>query len=119
MANGRFGPYVHVGKTYASLPNDVDPMTITQEEAVELIRAKREAEARRHLKRFPEEPELEILSGRFGPYICYKGSNYKIPKDIEPQDLTLEACLKLVEIQADKDKSQSKPKRGRYAKKRK
>ena len=79
VANGRFGPYVHVGKTYASLPNDVDPMTITQEEAVELIRAKREAEARRHLKRFPEEPELEILSGRFGPYICYKGSKYKIP----------------------------------------
>ena len=117
VANGRFGPYVHVGKTYASLPTAVDPMTLTQDEAVELIRALREAEARRHLKRFPEEPELEILSGRFGPYICYKGSNYKIPKDIEPQDLTLEACLKLVEIQADKDKSQSKPKRGRYAKK--
>jgi DNA topoisomerase-1 len=83
-------------------------MSITLEEAIELLLKKKEAEAQRHIKQFAEEPELEILNGRYGPYIAYKGSNYKIPKDIVPQDLSLQACLEIVKLQSDKE---SKPKR--------
>lgn len=99
---GRFGLYAHCNKLYVSLPKDTDPMLITLEEAIQLIKEKQQAEAERHIKRFEEEPELEILNGRYGPYIAYKGSNYKIPKDVIPADLTLASCLELVRIQEDK-----------------
>ena len=78
---GRFGPYIQNNGLYASLPKTMDPMTVTLEEAIELLQKKQEAEAQKHIKKFEEEPELEILNGRYGPYIAYKGSNYKIPKD--------------------------------------
>ena len=112
---GRFGPYIHYDKLYVSLPKEEDPLTITLETAIELIKAKEQAEAQKHLKKFDEEPELEILNGRYGPYIAYKGNNYRIPKDIVPQDLSLQACLDLVKLQ--EEKGSTKTKRGRYAKK--
>lgn len=96
---GRFGPYVVHNKVYVSLPKGADPMTITLEEAEELILDKRQKEAERHIKKFEEEPDLEILNGRYGPYIVYKGSNYKIPKDIVPQDLSLKSCMELIKLQ--------------------
>lgn len=99
---GRFGPYVHYNKLYVSLPKGADPMTITLEEAQELIQQKLSAEQQRHIKQFAEEPELEILNGRYGPYIAYKGINYKIPKDIVPADLSLPQCLELVRLQDEK-----------------
>ena len=77
-------------------------MKVTLEEAEQLILEKRAKEAERHIKKFDEEPELEILNGRYGPYIAYKGNNYKIPKDIVPQDLSLKSCLELVKIQDEK-----------------
>ena len=86
----------------------MDPMTVTLEEAIELLQKKQEAEAQKHIKKFEEEPELEILNGRYGPYIAYKGSNYKIPKDIIPQDLSLQACLEIVKLQSDKETGKSK-----------
>ena len=89
---GRFGPYVLHNKVYVSLPKTMDPMEITLEEAEQLILEKRTKEAERHIKKFAEEPELEILNGRYGPYIAYKGNNYKIPKDIVPQDTGRERC---------------------------
>ena len=76
--------------------------------AIELLQKKQEAEAQKHIKKFEEEPELEILNGRYGPYIAYKGSNYKTPKDIIPQDLNLQACLEIVKLQSDKDTGKSK-----------
>lgn len=79
---------------YTSLPKTIDPLEITLAEAIQLIQEKKDAEAQKHIKKFEEEPELEILNGRYGPYISYKGSNYKIPKDIIPQDLNLDACRK-------------------------
>ena len=104
---GRFGPYIQHNKVYVSLPKTLDPMKVTLEEAEQLILEKRAKEAERHIKKFDEEPELEILNGRYGPYIAYKGNNYKIPKDIIPQDLSLKSCLELVKIQDEKGPSTS------------
>ena len=83
-------------------------MEITLEEAEQLILEKRQKEAERHIKTFEEEPELEILNGRYGPYITYKGSNYKIPKDIVPQDLSLASCLELIKLQDEKGPATTK-----------
>ena len=112
---GRFGPYVLHNKVYVSLPKTMDPMEITLEEAEQLILEKRTKEAERHIKKFAEEPELEILNGRYGPYIAYKGNNYKIPKDIVPQDLSLHSCMELIRIQDEKGVT-SAPKK-KFAKK--
>lgn len=100
---GRFGPYIsHDGK-YVSIPKGVSPETITLEEASELIEEKRKSEKEKHLKKFDEEPEMEILNGRFGPYIYYKGANFKIPKTVaDPKQLTLEQCMDIIKQQAEK-----------------
>lgn len=100
VAIGRFGPYVkHDGK-FASIPKEISPTTITLEEAEEIIKAKRETESRKHIKSFDSEPELAVLNGRYGPYIAYKGSNYKIPKTIDdPAQLTVEQCMELIKTQ--------------------
>ena len=117
IGSGRFGPYVHHDGKYISLGKNYDPMTITLEEAIALIEDKRKQEAQRIIRTFAEEPELEILNGRYGPYIAYKGTNYKIPKDIEPQALNLEACMKLIKLQ--EEKAAISPKRGRATAKKK
>lgn len=113
-SSGRFGPYVSHNKKFASLPKGEDPLEITLERAIEVILAKRETEAKSHLKQFDEEPELEIRAGRFGPYISYKGANYKIPKDAVSRaaELTLEECRNI--IAADQQKPE-KPTRRRTA----
>ena len=96
---GRFGPYVQHDRKYVSIPKDEDPLAITLERGIELILAKRETDAKSHLLAFEEEPELEVLNGRYGPYIKYKGKNYKIPKDRAEHaaELTLEECRALIE----------------------
>ena len=95
---GRFGPYVLHDKKYTSIPKDEDPMAITLERAVELIEAKRKAEEERHIKKFDEDPELEILNGRYGPYIAYKGKNYRIPRDLHATaaELTYDQCIDFI-----------------------
>lgn len=98
-----------------SLPKTYDPLEVTLDEAIELILAKREAEAKKHIKKFDEDAEMEILNGRYGPYIAYKGSNYKIPKDVVPVDLNYQTCLEIIKLQSEK--AENAPKRGRYAKK--
>jgi DNA topoisomerase I len=92
---GRFGPYVLHDKKFVSIPKDVDPYTVPLEKAVELIQAKRIADANRIIKLFPEHPEIQILNGRFGPYIKAGKKNVKIPKDREPASLTLDECITL------------------------
>ena len=77
---GRFGPYVQLGKLFVSIPKGEDPMDITLERAAELIQEKRLKEEQSHLKQFDEDPDLEVRAGRWGPYIAYKGKNYKLPK---------------------------------------
>ena len=104
---GRFGAYVLHNEKFVSLPKDKDPMTISIEEAVDLIQEKRRAEAERHLKSFDEEPELEILNGRFGPYLVYKGENYRLPKALSERarDLTLDECMAVIKEQSAKTKT--------------
>ena len=95
---GRFGPYVQHQKKYVSLPKGTDPMTVTLEEAVELIEKQRKTEASAHLKSFEEDVDLEIMDGRFGPYLKYKGTNYKLAKSIkEPEKLTYTECMALID----------------------
>ena len=96
---GRFGPYVRHNNAFVSIPKGTDPMTLSLEEAVELIQAKREAAENKILKTFEEEPGLQILNGRYGPYIAYEKKNYKIPENIDPKDLNLQACFKVIELQ--------------------
>lgn len=102
-AIGRFGPFIRHDGKFVSIPKTLDPLTITLEEAIELIEQKRQSDEQRFLKKFEEEPELEILKGRFGPYIVYKGANYKIPKTVEnPAELSLDECKKIIEESAAK-----------------
>ena len=95
---GRFGPYIlHDGK-YTSLPKEMDPMAITLEETIDLIKQKRTQEQQRHIKTFEEDAKLEVLNGRYGPYIAYDGKNYRMPKTMHSRakDLTYEECMKIV-----------------------
>jgi len=108
---GRFGPYVLHNKKFVSIPKEEDPYLITKEKAIELIKAKREADANRTIKLFEENPDVQVLNGRFGPYIKVGKKNVKIPKDREPQDLTLEECLTLAENAPER--------KGRFFKKKK
>lgn len=95
---GRFGPYVLHNKKYVSLPKNEDPMTVTLETAIALIEEKRKAEEQRHLKKFDEDPKLEVLNGRYGPYIAYDGANYRIPRDLHEKaaELTYEQCMDII-----------------------
>ena len=99
--NGRFGPYVVCNKKYVSIPKDKDLMKLTLDEAIELIKAKRVADEQKHIKQFAEDPDMEILNGRFGPYIHYKDSNYHLPKTeaAHPETLTYEQCKAIVDKQ--------------------
>lgn len=108
VAIGRFGPYVkHAGK-FASIPSGMAPTEITLPEAIELINAKRKAEANRLIKTFEEDPSLQILNGRFGPYISFGKQNYKIPKTVDnASDLTLAQCREIIESQPAKAKKAS------------
>lgn len=102
-AVGRFGPFIRHDDKCVSIPKGTDPLTITAEEAIALIDEKRHKDEQRFLKKFGEEPELEILNGRFGPYIVYKKTNYKIPKTVaHPEELTLDECRKIISDAADK-----------------
>jgi DNA topoisomerase-1 len=99
---GRFGPYVLHDKKFVSIPKGEDPYTISGERSVELIKAKREADANKTIKAFPENPDIQVLNGRFGPYIKAGKKNVKIPKGKIPADLTLEECVTLAENAPEK-----------------
>ncbi len=106
---GRFGPYVLHDKKFVSIPKDDDPYTITGKRAIELIEAKRIADANRLIKSFPEDEEMQVLNGRFGPYIKAGKKNVKIPKGTEPQSLTYAECRALADATPEK--------RGRFGRK--
>ena len=96
-AIGRFGPFIRHDGKFVSIPKDKNPISITLDEAIELIQQKRAKDENRFIKKFEEDPELEILNGRYGPYIAYKGKNYRIPKTgYTPAEMTLDDCMKLI-----------------------
>ena len=95
---GRFGPYVLHNRKYVSIPKTIDPMCITLEEAINLIQEKRSTEQKRHIKTFEEDEKMELLNGRYGPYIAYDGKNYRIPKAKQEnvEELTFDECMTIV-----------------------
>lgn len=101
-AIGRFGPYIRHDGKFVSLPKEQDPLTISESEAIELILAKRESDANKFIKTFDEDPEVQVLNGRFGPYIKFGKKNVKIPKDKAPESLTYEECKELAEKAPEK-----------------
>ena len=111
-AIGRFGPYVRHDGSFVSLPKEIDPLSVTEEEAIQLIKDKREADAKKHIKTFDENPEIQLLNGRWGPYIKFGKNNYKIPKDKVAEDLTYAETIDIIENQPE-----PKKRGGRFAKK--
>ncbi|MBQ9170276.1 MAG: type I DNA topoisomerase [Bacteroidaceae bacterium] len=114
---GKFGPYVAHKGSYVSIPKGTDPMEVTFEQAVIMMHRKHQEEAERHLKTFEEDAELEVLNGRYGPYISYKGNNYRLPKNMHERakELTYEECMQIIEEQSDR--VASKPARRRFTRK--
>lgn len=105
VGKGKFGPYIRYENTYVSIPKTVDPLSVTLEEAEQMLKDKQEAEAKKVIKTFAENPDLQILNGRYGPYIAYQKKNYKIPENVEPADLNLDACFKVIELQKEKSET--------------
>ncbi len=103
-AIGRFGPYLRHDSKFYSLGKEYDPLTVDEETAIELIEAKRKADAEKLIKSWDENPEIQILNGRWGPYIKAGKKNVKIPKDRDPLELSLEDCLDLAEKTPEKKK---------------
>ena len=93
---GRFGPYIYHDSKYVSLPKEYEPMSVTLEESIALIEAKRKAEREKLIKTFEENEGLQILNGRYGPYITLDKANYKIPKDVEPKELSYDDCMAII-----------------------
>lgn len=94
---GRFGPYVRHASAFYSLKKEDDPMAITEARCIELIEAKRKADREKVILKFDENPSVQVLNGRWGPYITIDKNNYKIPKGTEPTTLTLADCLAIAE----------------------
>ena len=95
---GRFGPYILYDRKYTSVPKGTDPMSLTLDEAIGLIKEKQQEEKRKHLKVFVEDTKLEVLDGRYGPYLAYDGKNYRLPKSMHDKaaELTYEECMKVI-----------------------
>jgi DNA topoisomerase-1 len=111
VAVGRFGPYVKHNNLYFSLTKQDDPATISQERAVEIIELKRKLDKEKVIRTFPENENVQVLNGRFGPYIAISKTNYKIPKGTDPKSLNLEDCLKIAETQEKSGKKKTVPSR--------
>ena len=107
IGTGRYGNYVLYKKKFVSIPANIDPLAMTMEDAVELINDKKKTEAARHLRAFDEDPNLEVMNGRFGIYLAYKGNNYRLTKaqQEQAQTMTYEECMAIVKEQDEKPKS--------------
>jgi DNA topoisomerase-1 len=110
-AIGRFGPYIRHDGAFVSLAKELDPLSITEEEAIQLIKDKRETDAKKHIKSFDEDPEIQVLNGRWGPYIKKGKDNFKIPKDKEAESLTYAQTIEIIENQPEVKK------KGKFTKK--
>ena len=113
IGSGRFGPYIAHNKKYVSLPKEYDPMTVDLATATTLILEKRKAEEQRHIKTFEADSKLEILNGRYGPYIAYDGKNYRIPRDrhADAAQLTYDECMEIINNQPAAKKTTARKKK--------
>jgi len=107
---GRFGPYVRYGNKFVSIRGDDDPFTINLERALELVREKKKADAERTIQDFPDEG-IQVLKGRYGPYVTDKNKNAKVPKDREPASLTLDECKELLAAAPARGRGRKKAKK--------
>lgn len=105
---GRFGPYVKHDNKFVSLPKDKDPYSIDIDESILLIEDKRQKDKEKIIKIFEEDSELQVLNGRYGPYIAYKKKNFKISKTQKPEELTFEDCMKIINSETDKKPATTK-----------
>ncbi|MDK2977358.1 MAG: topoisomerase [Bacteroidales bacterium] len=105
---GRFGPYVRHDSKFYSLKKEDNPYKIELDRAIELIKEKREKEKAKLINDFPEDKDLQLLNGRWGPYISYKKKNYKIPKGEKAEELSYADCMKIIKEAGQKDKSKTK-----------
>lgn len=103
-AIGKFGPYIKHDNKFYSLPKGDDPLSVSDERAIEIIESKKKADSEKTIKIFADNEEVKVLNGRYGPYIVVGKKNVKIPKDKKPEELTLEECLALAEAQPDTPK---------------
>ncbi|RZA03068.1 MAG: type I DNA topoisomerase [Sphingobacteriaceae bacterium] len=108
VAIGRFGPYISHNSAFVSLPKEIDPLDVTEEQAIELIEAKRKKDAEKLIKAFDEDPTVKVLNGRWGPYIEFGKQNVKIPKDKDPNTLTFAECKALADADAKAPKKGGK-----------
>ena len=110
MGAGRFGPYILHNKKYVSLPKEDDPLTVTLGKAVALIEKKRLLEQQRHIKTFNGDNPIEVLNGRYGPYLTFGGKNYRLPKAMHARaaDLTLEECVEVIDAAEQKSEQKKK-----------
>ena len=115
-AIGRFGPFIKYNNMFVTIPKTLNPLTITIEESKQLIADKKEKEANRIIQTFPDDAKLQVLNGRFGAYIAYNGSNYKIPRSKVASELTYKECMEIVEKSPDKSSNKSKGKKTKKAK---
>ena len=113
---GRFGPYVRHNNKFVSIPKDVDPLEIKLDEAIMLIEEKEKKDKEKFIKTFEDHPDIEVLNGRYGPYIKFQKNNFKIPKGTDPKELTLEDCKKIIE-EGGKDKKPKGKKKAAETKK--
>jgi len=111
VSTGRFGPYIKHDNKFYSIKKEDDPLTISEARAIEIIEEKRKAERERVIKTFSQDKEMQLLNGRWGPYLAKGKANYKLPKGVEPKDLSFDECLKIIEgqPQATKKAANKKP----------
>lgn len=114
---GRFGPYIKHNGKYYSLPKEIDPHSVVLDDAVSVITQKREEEKRMILKSFDEDPELQMLNGRYGPYLSKGGKNYKLPKNKDLQSMTYDECLAIIQEADTATPEKATSRKGRYRKK--
>jgi DNA topoisomerase I len=115
---GRFGPYVRHDSKFYSIPAEEDPLNLSEDKAIEIIKAKRASDLQKIIKTFDEEPGIQILKGRWGPYIKADKKNYKLPKNTVPEDISLEDARKIIAdgtsvSKSRKTKKTSSPKKGK------
>ena len=98
IGTGRYGAYILHNRKYVTLPKNTDPLTVTLEEAIALIEDSRNAEKQRHLKSFEEDVKLEVMNGRYGPYLAYDGKNYRLPKNLHEKaaELSYDECMAII-----------------------